>query len=53
MSVILAQILALIDCGLNVISMHCKTRKNILLFFLLGNIVGATGCCFWRHMLVH
>ena len=40
---ILAQILALVACGLNVISMQCKTRKNILLFFLLGNIVGATG----------
>ncbi len=40
---ILAQILALVACGLNVISMQCKTRKNILLFFLLGNVVGATG----------
>ena len=40
---ILAQIFALIACGLNVISMQCKTRKKILLFFLLGNIVGATG----------
>jgi len=40
---ILAQILALIACGLNVISMQCKTRKKILLFFLLANAVGATG----------
>ena len=40
---IIAQIMALVACGLNIISMQCKQRKNILLFFLLGNIVGATG----------
>lgn len=38
-----AQILAFIACGLNVISMQCKKRKEILCFLILGNIIGAIG----------
>ena len=40
---ILAQILAFVACGLNVISMQCKKRKQILYFLILGNVVGAIG----------
>ena len=40
---ILAQILAFVACGFNVISMQCKKRKQILHFLILGNVVGAIG----------
>lgn len=40
---ILAQILAFVACGLNVISLQCKKRKQILYFLILGNVVGAIG----------
>ena len=40
---ILAQILAFVACGLNVISMQCKKRRKILFYLIIGNIVGAIG----------
>lgn len=40
---ILAQILAIIACIFHTISMQCKKRKNILLLFIIGNLIGATG----------
>lgn len=40
---ILAQVLAIVACALNVISMQCKKRKSILFFLIIGNVVGAVG----------
>lgn len=40
---ILAQVLAVVACLLNVISMQCKKRKKILFFLIIGNVVGAIG----------
>lgn len=37
---ILAQILALVACGLNVISMQCKTRKKYTSIFLVRKYCG-------------
>ncbi len=40
---ILAQILAIVACTLNIVSMQCKKRKSILFFLIIGNVVGALG----------
>lgn len=40
---ILAQILAIVACALNIVSMQCKKRKSILFFLIIGNVVGALG----------
>ena len=40
---ILAQILAIVACALNMISMQCKKRKGILFYLIIGNVVGAVG----------
>ena len=40
---IIAQVLAFVACFFHVISMQCKKRKQILFFFIIGNIVGASG----------
>ena len=40
---IVAQVLAIVACVFCMISMQCKKRKNILLFFIIGNVIGATG----------
>lgn len=45
---ILAQIFALVACGLNVISMQCKKRKQILFYLIIGNIIGAVGLIFLK-----
>lgn len=45
---ILAQIFALVACGLNVISMQCKNRKQILFYLIIGNIIGAVGLIFLK-----
>ena len=38
---ILAQVFAIVACIFYTISMQCKKRKNILLFFIIGNVIGA------------
>ncbi len=43
MSYILAQVFALVACIFYTISMQCKDRKNILLLFIIGNVIGALG----------
>lgn len=40
---ILAQILAIVACILNIVSMQCKKRKSILFFLIIGNVIGALG----------
>ena len=40
---IIAQVLAFVACFFHVISMQCKKRKQILFFFIIGNIVGVSG----------
>ena len=40
---VLAQILAIVACTLNMISMQCKKRKGILFYLIIGNVVGAVG----------
>lgn len=45
---ILAQIFAVIACALNVISMQCKKRKQILFYLIIGNIIGAIGLIFLK-----
>ena len=40
---ILAQVLAIIACIFYTVSMQCKKRKTILLFFIIGNVIGAMG----------
>ena len=43
---ILAQVFAIIACALNVISMQCKKRKQILFYLVIGNVIGAVGLIF-------
>ena len=45
---ILAQVFAIIACALNVISMQCKKRKQILFYLVIGNIIGAVGLIFLK-----
>ena len=45
---ILAQVFAIIACALNVISMQCKKRKQILFYLVIGNVIGAVGLIFLK-----
>lgn len=43
MTFIISQILAIIACVLNMISIQCKKRRDILLIFVIANIFGTLG----------
>ena len=40
---IISQVFAIIACLLNVISLQCKKRRDILLFFVIANVFGTAG----------